>query len=215
MANSTPRRSAKASPTPRNPTPAVAAEASSNTRTAALYSTWQVIAVVVAALAILAVACGAGLAVGFGVGRASRALLPVWSASAYGVMPHTPYGQQGMPWYGPMPYGGQMPYHDRMPFLEEAQPALPAAAYLGIAYGPGDEGATVGQVIDGSAAERAGLRVGDVITAVDGVPLVRPGQLTRLIQAHQPGDKVTLTILRSKNEQTIVVTLGTAPSSTP
>ncbi|HSR48411.1 MAG TPA: PDZ domain-containing protein [Anaerolineales bacterium] len=213
MANSTPRRSTKA-----NPTPPVKAEASPDAMTATRYSTWQVIGIVVVALAVVAVACGAGLTIGFGAGRASRAMVPLWSDDA-GVMPHMPYGQQGMPWYGPMPYGGQMPYHDQMPyyehmpFLEESQPALPATAYLGIAYEPADEGAAVGQVLDGSPAERAGLRVGDVITAVDGIQLVGPGQLRRLIQAHQPGDKVTLTILRGEDKQTVVVTLGSAPAT--
>jgi membrane-associated protease RseP (regulator of RpoE activity) len=214
MANSTPRRSPKGSAPEAKPITA-AANAAPNAMTGNRYNAWQVIAVVIAALAIVAVACGAGLAVGFGVGRASWAVLPAWSNQAYGVMPHMPYGQQGMPWYGPMPNGGQMPYHDQMPFFEELQPALPATAFLGIAYEPSDEGATVGQVIEGSPAERAGLRVGDVITAVDDVQLVGPGQLTRLIQAHQPGEKVTLTILRRGDEQKVVVTLGTAPAPTP
>lgn len=60
-------------------------------------------------------------------------------------------------------------------------------------------------------AADAGVRVDDVITAVDGVPLQDPGALISAISNRRPGDTVELTINRGGREQVARVRLGTRP----
>lgn len=59
---------------------------------------------------------------------------------------------------------------------------------------------------DGAAAE-AGIKEGDVITAVDGKNITKFGELQELISSHRPGDKVTVTYLRDKKQHTATITL--------
>ncbi|HTB49241.1 MAG TPA: trypsin-like peptidase domain-containing protein [Verrucomicrobiae bacterium] len=68
-------------------------------------------------------------------------------------------------------------------------------------------------VISGSPAANAGLQENDIITAVNGTNIDQTHSLTSLLDQHQPGDKITLTILRGTKTLNVSVTLGTAPSS--
>jgi len=68
-------------------------------------------------------------------------------------------------------------------------------------------------VVSGSPADQAGVQPGDVITKVDGTAINQSTSLTSLLDNHQVGDKVTLTIVRSGKTMSIDVTLGAAPSS--
>ena len=87
-------------------------------------------------------------------------------------------------------------------------------AYLGITIGDVGVrcGAQVSAVKAGSPAATAGLKAGDVITAIDGNAVATADDLTAKISAHQPGDKVTLTVTRNGSTQKLDVTLGTRPS---
>jgi putative serine protease PepD len=69
-------------------------------------------------------------------------------------------------------------------------------------------GVTVSQVSAGSAADSAGLKAGDVITAVDGTKVATAEKLRAIIAAHKPGDTITLTIQRGGSSQTLKATLG-------
>jgi putative serine protease PepD len=69
-------------------------------------------------------------------------------------------------------------------------------------------GVGVSDVQSGSGADNAGLKAGDVITAVDGKPVTTPAQLRAVIAAHQPGDKITVTIRRDGSTKSVDVTLG-------
>jgi 2-alkenal reductase len=60
----------------------------------------------------------------------------------------------------------------------------------------------------GTAAERAGLREGDIITAIDGQKLDGDTSLRQLLLQHRPGDTVILTVLRDGKENGVQVTLG-------
>jgi len=75
-----------------------------------------------------------------------------------------------------------------------------------------DSGFVVGQVAPGSPAASAGIQPGDVITAVDGRPLDSESALAENLNQHKPGDSVTLTVIRNGQQQSIQVTLGTAPT---
>ena len=68
-------------------------------------------------------------------------------------------------------------------------------------------------VISGSPAVSAGLQANDIITAVNGTKIDQTHDLTSLLDQHQPGDKITLTVLRGSKSMSISVTLGTVPSS--
>jgi S1-C subfamily serine protease len=95
---------------------------------------------------------------------------------------------------------------------------------------PAKSGALVQSVQSGSAAEKAGLRAGnvqatiggnqielggDVITAIDGQNVKSSDDLATAIAAHKPGDQVTVTVLRGGSKQSVKVTLGTRPNSVP
>ena len=72
-----------------------------------------------------------------------------------------------------------------------------------------DAGVLVSQVFTDSPAERAGLRAGDVIVAVDGERMDDPRQLTRSIATIPPGTETRLTLLRDGERERVAVTLGT------
>ncbi len=77
-----------------------------------------------------------------------------------------------------------------------------------------DEGAYVSGVASGSAAEKAGLKVGDIITKFDGKDVTSTSDLMLDVRTKNPGDTVTLTINRDGQEQEVQVTLGEAQSTT-
>ena len=70
------------------------------------------------------------------------------------------------------------------------------------------KGIIVNSVVAGSAAERAGIRQGDVIIALNGSPVNETNAFRNQIASMGPGAQVTLTILRDNREQKIAATLG-------
>jgi putative serine protease PepD len=87
-------------------------------------------------------------------------------------------------------------------------------AYIGIHVGDAanGSGAQVGSVTSGTPGADAGLKAGDVITALDGTLITKADDLTASITAHAPNDKVTLTVTRDGKTLKIDVTLGVRPS---
>jgi putative serine protease PepD len=83
-------------------------------------------------------------------------------------------------------------------------------AFLGVSLSSGTP--KVAQVRAGTPAETAGLQPGDVVTAIDGQPVGSSTALQTAIDAHKPGDEVTVTYTRNGAEKTAKVTLGTRPS---
>ena len=74
-------------------------------------------------------------------------------------------------------------------------------------------GVLVGQVVAGGPADKAGLQEGDIITAIGDKRVASFDDLIGYLFVNtSPGDKVTLHIVRNGNEQTVDVTLGTAPN---
>ena len=69
-------------------------------------------------------------------------------------------------------------------------------------------GAGIEQVNSGSAADKAGLKRGDVVTKVDDDIITGSDSLVATIRGHRPGDKVTLTVVEGGNRtKTVQVTL--------
>lgn len=84
------------------------------------------------------------------------------------------------------------------------------ADYFGIAEG---RGVLVTSVIEGGPAATAGLKAGDVITAVDGEKVDETGDISNIVNRKKEGD-VTLTFVRNRTQQTIRVTPKAAEGAT-
>jgi serine protease Do len=69
-------------------------------------------------------------------------------------------------------------------------------------------GALVGDVETGSPAEKAGIKSGDVIVAVDGQDVARSEELPRMVARHAPGTQVKLSLVHEKQKRDIDVTLA-------
>lgn len=80
-------------------------------------------------------------------------------------------------------------------------------AMLGVTTEKTDEGVEIQDVTDGSAAEKAGLKEDDIITKIDDQKVSDPDDLSKAIGKHKPGDKVKVTFLRDKKEQTVTAEL--------
>lgn len=101
-----------------------------------------------------------------------------------------------------------------------ARPYL-GVLYLDLAHAPGLTGAVVAQASQGalvyrpplrhSPAADAGLQVNDIILSVDGQAVDATNNLTKLIQRNQPGDVISLTVLRGDQPLDLAVTLTTLP----
>lgn len=105
--------------------------------------------------------------------------------------PHSPFRTQGGAWS----FGDMYPGNSNTPFL-------------GVITEKTDKGAKIEEVTDGSAADKAGLKEGDVITKVDEASIENPEDLTKAVRKHKPEDKVTITYERDGKSDKTTATLG-------
>jgi putative serine protease PepD len=87
------------------------------------------------------------------------------------------------------------------------------SAFLGVALGDADGGAVVQQVVDGSPADDAGLRAGDVIVSIDGDAVSSAADVVERVRGHEPGDEVAVVYERDGDRRTAEVTLGSRTAS--
>jgi S1-C subfamily serine protease len=88
-----------------------------------------------------------------------------------------------------------------------------------------DQGVLIQKVLPGGAAERAGLRGGnqqayvgntlillggDLIVAIDGREVSDPQEINALMDKHQAGDTISVTIYRGRHQMTLKLILGDA-----
>jgi S1-C subfamily serine protease len=94
----------------------------------------------------------------------------------------------------------------------EARAQQTGGAWLGVGVETTDDGVLIRQVAPSSPAEDAGLREGDVITAIDGSEITTVEALIDAIGVHQPGDQVTLTVVWRGESREVEVTLAERPA---
>ncbi len=85
-------------------------------------------------------------------------------------------------------------------------------AYLGVSIASAAGGVGIGEVRPGTPAARAGLRTGDVVTAIGSKRVRSASDLSSAIDARKPGDRVSLTYTRNGRSHTVTVTLAERPS---
>jgi len=73
------------------------------------------------------------------------------------------------------------------------------------------QGALIAGVLKHSPADRAGLRSGDILVAIEGKPVTDSGSMLNLIAALQPNQKATLQIVRDGNIANIAIIIGKRP----
>ena len=91
--------------------------------------------------------------------------------------------------------------------VQELTPAV--ARGLGL---PATRGILVADVIPDGPAARAGLKRGDVITAIDGKPVDDVGHFRNLLAGMAPGTKTQITVLRDGRPQTVEIAVGEMPA---
>ena len=74
------------------------------------------------------------------------------------------------------------------------------------------KGAIVDQLTPGGPAERAGLRMGDVVTSVNGQKVSSSAEMTRDVGLAKPGDDIQLGVLRDGQTRQVAIRSGTRPS---
>ncbi|HET7676684.1 MAG TPA: trypsin-like peptidase domain-containing protein [Candidatus Limnocylindrales bacterium] len=101
-------------------------------------------------------------------------------------------------------------------FFVDVTPALAKEEKLPIDYGAwitrrGADGQVQPAVVAGGPGAAAGLKDGDIVSAIDGQRLDATHPLDLVLADRSPGDKVTLEVLRGGERLTLTVTLGTRP----
>lgn len=120
---------------------------------------------------------------------------------------------------GPTPLDPQVPRLPQIP--RDRRPSgdwLSGAGRLGVVaqemtpqlaeYFGAKEGVLVSSVTEDSPAARAGLKAGDVVTAVGGVAVKTPADLGRAIRAIPVGQDVAITVVRNRQTLTVKITLA-------
>ena len=102
----------------------------------------------------------------------------------------------------------------RKPHPREMGPAAPPAnsGFLGIGLSDSEE-PIISEVHKGSAAEKAGLKPGDIVLSIAGKKMPTAEQLVRTIQRYKVGEKVLVKIRRGMDEKQLEATLAKRPGN--
>jgi membrane-associated protease RseP (regulator of RpoE activity) len=171
------------------------------------FSAWVVLLFLAVALVIATVSLGSGLFFGYQWGKSAGRAQAI--AEVPSLLPRA---------VGPL-------LKEFFPRLDRPEIQRADRPFLGVSFQiiteelaeredlPADQGAWITEVVPGSPADEAGLRVGDIIHAVNGQAVNDDHPLPELIIAHRPGDRIELQILRGDGEHSIEVELGARPGS--
>jgi serine protease DegQ len=76
---------------------------------------------------------------------------------------------------------------------------------------PEIRGALITEVFRGTPADKAGIKLGDILVAVEGKPVADSSSMLNLVAALNPGKQVTLKVVRSQQETEVRVIVGRRP----
>ncbi len=107
------------------------------------------------------------------------------------------------------PGGGNM---DLQVFKRDAENAKPHT-FLGVVTEKSTAGVKINEVMKESSAEKAGLKIGDIITKVDNKDISTPDQLMEAIRSHKPNDEVKLYYKRGNKNTDVKLKLGESEES--
>ena len=108
------------------------------------------------------------------------------------------------------------PFREQWDWKDMA-PQMQNKAFLGVTsmrQENGPAGARIAEVSPGSAAEKAGLKSGDLITRLDELKIEGPEDLSHAVGKYAPEDKVTITYTRDGKEQKVTGELGKGKPAT-
>jgi serine protease Do len=112
--------------------------------------------------------------------------------------------------------GKEMSFKVKLGKRPTEPPAPPAGnePFVGAALEPGPDGkgAAVKDVLPDSPADKAGLKKGDIITAIDGTAVADAAALANAVGGHKPGDEITFKVMRDGKEQSVKVKVGKRPA---
>ena len=81
-------------------------------------------------------------------------------------------------------------------------------AYMGVRFTRDSDSLQIAEVYEKTPAEKAGLKVGDLIVAIDGKKLADRDEMASFMETKKPGDEVTVDVKRDKESVTLKLTLG-------
>lgn len=125
-------------------------------------------------------------------------------------------GDTGQSQGGNIGLGFAIPIDQAKPIIDELVAKGTAThARLGVQVGDAEssdglqQGAQLGEVTPGGAADKAGLKAGDVVAAVDSHAIASGDALVAAVRSHRPGEKVQITFKRGgEPNRTVTATLA-------
>jgi serine protease Do len=106
------------------------------------------------------------------------------------------------------PRGYPAPHEFNFEFTEPAIASVKPRAQLGVLTESHEKGVKITEVVKESAAAKAGLTEGDIITTVGGQKVEDPDELADIIQDKKPGEETEIAYIRGKKSQKVSVKLG-------
>ncbi|MBP6184700.1 MAG: PDZ domain-containing protein [Saprospiraceae bacterium] len=91
---------------------------------------------------------------------------------------------------------------------EDLQNQIHNRAFLGVVTEPSEKGARIIEIVDGSAAQAAGLRDGDILCNIEDIKVANHQDLATALRSYNPGDEVHISFIRDGKDETILVPLG-------
>lgn len=104
-------------------------------------------------------------------------------------------------------------FHREWAVLESGRMVQPTGAFLGVRMEPHPRGVRITAVVPDSAAMRAGLRVGDVITRIDDEPTRESAEAIQLIRTKAIDQAVKVDLLRKGEPLDLIIRLGEWPGA--
>jgi serine protease Do len=106
---------------------------------------------------------------------------------------------------------GDFYFNDNLSRLRELEGITGAGednAFLGVITEKHEDGARITEVMEKTAAEKAALKEGDIITRINDKIIDDPNDLSKVMSTYKPEEKVTVTYKRNGKEEKAIITLG-------